>query len=262
MAVVLLTNNVGFTSDSWSASSGAAADTPVNDMITGPRSSIWKSLSALTTHSLTHESPAHPGAGDMPATHIVMARADLMARNLITGGVIRLFYWNGAASVNRFGPNTIAAGDLIGVRSQDYVTSFTRTVSTQWELRQTWGSGTRSALSKVYLSDAFEFNKDPLIDLQLDVLIAPDIIRPMRGTRPYEVEANFSLTWRHITLAKLDAFRALPGIYHHPIFIYDDAMAVLPWKLEHAIITDWTQTLEHKDLWSITINFARLKHYD
>ncbi len=113
--------------------------------------------------------------------------------------------------------------------------------------------------SKLMFGAAFDFGVNPQAGPTLKKIRAK--VRPLRGFGLYATEAEFKLTWRNITKAKMQAFEALP--LHWPLFIYDSDASIIKHKLEHVIIAQpWNRVRRGANLFDITTNFLRLRHYE
>lgn len=234
------------------------------DGITGPRSTRVRFQAYLGARNYGY----FHSAATFSATHMVIARADWLITK--TGARVRPLECTddspiSYAVVAGSDFNPLTAASLIGVRSQDLVMA--TPITNQYGGGFQWTSTATEAeqYSKLYVSNAFDFGASPDIKPFPEWQVFPETEKryftPQRGTMPYQIEAQISLTWRNVTRAKMDAFRALPRLLEWPIFLYDDAGDYWSWKLEHVLISDWEETLTQYDLSDITIRFVRLKHY-
>mgnify|MGYP000911878280 CR=1 FL=1 len=231
------------------------------DLITGPRSTMCVTTSGANHDYQFAKAGYFAGSATIYASHCVIARMDWAKNNSTALSSMQVLRapGGGGAWTAAYGPT--AVGTLIGVRDQDYVVSFTRAIGSGWRAYLSFAGATENQLSKIYISDGYTFGIDPTTEIQVTQMSESQYVTPIKATRPYEIEAVFNLTWRHVTLAKLTEFREIAQLFYWPLFLYDDAINVIPWQLEHVIVTGWTEVIEHLDSWRITVNFARLRHY-
>ena len=266
MSLVLLPNNVGYAASTLDLNAGSSASGyDINDLISGPRSTQWRS--AATSGDVQ---PGYSFGSNTAATHIVIARADwLLTQN---GTRIRPIQKNSGGTwsvVSGVDYNPLALANLIGPYNQDLAFAFTPTDLRGFGIRTDRGSGTEAAqISKLYVSNAFSFGVEPhflqsppVLEL-LQASSSPTLFTPQRSFEPYDVEASFTLVWEAVTLAKITEFKAIPALMRWPLFLYDDTGDVFAAKLEHVVVQDFTETSAGQGYRNITIMFLRLKHYD
>lgn len=267
MAFYLLPNTVGNTASSVdTASSGSTASGySLLDLISGPRSRMWRSVASSGTVRA-----AYHLAADTTITHMVAARADLLVTKNGTrvrpiqkssGGV-----WSTIAGVDF---NPLAVGDLMGPKGQDVAFAVSPSNLRGFGLQFESSSGSQAAhLAKLYASNAFSFGVEPRIaDAPPQWAYLPrgqsiNLRTPQRGTFPYEITEQFTLRFNPVTVAKSAEFKALGQVLHWPMFLYDDAAAVLSWKLEHVMIDSWNETAVDEEFRSFEISFLRLAQYE
>jgi hypothetical protein len=267
MAFWLLPNTVGnATTASGPRSGGGATATGYRDqdLISGPRSTIWRS----TATAGAFNAPAYTTDSDVIATHVVIARADwlltqagiyLTAAQRNSGGT-----WS---AISGFSYTPFTSASLMGPKLQDFCTTISPTVYRGIGLDFDSLGAEAMQISKMYFSTGFSFDGD--LDLSappswqpLPVTQSVNLFIPQLGFDPYEVEANLTLNWLNNSKASIAAFKALPQILNWPIFLYDDSGDVWNWKLEHVLVETWEEIATSKDFSDISITFKRLKHYE
>lgn len=231
----------------------------------GSRSEHYQLNGATSdSHTLAPTSANNPaGAADMFGTHVVVARMDWSLNNQAGLASIRLNYspGMGGGTQTAIPISAVTTADLVGPTRQDYVRQFTRVGATQWLWRHLYNSTTGGQYCKLFISDGFHFGVGPTKEVSVRELSEFPYARPIKASQEFQVEAEFSLTWRHVTLAKLIEFRNLTKLYYWPLFVYDDTGEFIPWKLEHVIVTGWRESLVSLNNWTVAVNFARLRHY-
>lgn len=261
MSVYLLCSHICDESTSIDLPQGVDTGFYANDAIMGARSSIHKRSGTGTYDLVEFRGSNYPaGAPNLTADFLVQVRADLQFRNSVASSAANIWRHTGAGWTNHSSA-TPTVNDLTGVKSQDYVRLFSSGTGTGWEYQQTYGSNTGGAHGAVYLGRQFSFNNPPTGPVVWEEFTEPSTANTMRGTRPFEVEAQITMTWAKVTAAKFTAFKALPKIYYWPFFVYDDQGDFIPWKLEHVILAGWTAQLVYVDTWDLTLNLLRLRHY-
>lgn len=251
MAVYLLCNTIGNVATSASITFGTLmSGYNAYDAISGPRNKTVRGA-AGASHRYRYDCPSSD------VTHVVVARMDLFKNTL-----------DASSAVVEYGPSnttdsTTAVGalTLVGPTGQDWVKTISRT-STAFAVTFNSSVSTREfEYGKVYFSNAFSFGAEPDIDPRLVVRRAERTqhVRPAGGFMPYAVEASFSLSFSRVTRAKVASFEALP--LNAPFFVYDDAAAVIPHKLEHCIFAGWGWTRVASDMFNVNLSLLRLAHY-
>lgn len=265
MAFYLLYNYSGEISDDLVAmyAGTSASGYDIKDVIAGPRS----------THHRLQASVSEVGIGyyhtiETEIKYLVICRADWMLTQ--NGTRVRVGQvglgstsWSNVSGIDY---NPLALSDLIGVRQQDLVISTASAGSTLGgiALSSTPVSGGQSLqVSKVCGCNTLEFsNYLPLIGSVSEMLPPNTYATPLYGYFPYEIEKRFSLTWTMLPMSEVTAFKAVPQIFNWPIFIYDPSATMWDWKLEHVIIESYQEDILEKGNHVLTVNFARLRHYD
>ena len=266
MALLFLPNTAGdrATAQDNTGSGATATGYDVKNLIAGPRqaSNGWRSTASSGASGVGYQI-----ATDTDIDHIVIARADwLLTENTMrvkgrkrdSGGT-----WT---DISGFDKNPIVAADLIGPKAQDLVIA----VDVDTSLRGVGISadpvaGTEAVqISKLYGAIAFTF--DPLTvpsrEATWEDLPPGTYYEPLLGSRPYEVERRFTLTFEAVTMAQIENFKAIPQLFYWPFFLYDQNADLWKWKLEHVILEGFEVSVRTNLYYDLTINFLRLRHYD
>lgn len=265
MSLLLLVSDGGYAATTITLNSGATASGyDAKDLISGPRSTMWRSDSSSSNIAIGYEH------GARSETHIVISRADLLltqngtrlrAMTMNIGGV-----WGLVSGIDY---NPLTSADLMGPYGQDICIPFTPP--------DPWGTGIRCdpvsgsqavQISKMIVSTSFTFGVEPHF-LQsppvwepLPPTSGPTLFTPPKGFEPFEVEARITLVWEAVTTAKATQFKALAQILKWPLYLYDSTGDVFSWKLEHVVVQEYTEQLIGQGYRNISITFLRLKHYD
>ena len=260
MSFLFLCNHVGDRATALAATStSTASGFDAYDVISGPRSTRWRSnpdtgSTSFLTYALS---------SNFTADYCVIARADWLLT--ADGKKLNLVDRDSGGTGYNISPNynPVTASDLVGIRSQDLVTSFTATHLRGYGIRtQNNGGNEASQISKLYFSSSLSIGS-PERGAQWEAIRYEDrMFTPQKGDLPYETEARISLTFRHLTVSQIESFRELPQLLNWPLFIYDSDAYVWPHKLEHVVIEDWTEVRRGVAVWELTVNARRLKHYD
>jgi len=254
MTVYLLTNHLGDVATTATAASFTSTGYDAYDAISGPRSTLMRNdIAATHTYRYAGVSQA--------VTHVVLARADFF-KNALNAASVEVQY-GGSWTAD----STATAGSmtLLGPRSQDWVKTISRTDS-NFGLQFNSNSPYNAVqYSKIYFSNGFDFGSGPEQQGYTEPIDegSNSYVRQFFGEGFFETEAYIVLEWRNITSAKIEAFEALPIFW--PFFIYDDSADLWQHKLEHVIIAQgepYKKVRLGQDLFSITITFRRLRHYD
>lgn len=263
MAFYLLYNYSGDISTQIAAiyAGTSASGYDINDVIAGPRS----------THHRLQSSVSEVGIGywhlfETTLNYLVVCRADWMltqngtrvrvGQKSLVGG------WSNAAGIDY---NPLARADLIGPRQQDLVIDIDAITNTGGiALSSTPVSGGQSLqVSKIYGAKAYEFSTYlPIISSVSEMLPLNSYATPLHGMIPYEIEKRFSLTWPMLPMSEVTAFKTLTSVFNWPIFLYDPDTTMWDWKLEHVIVESYQEDILEKGNHTLTVNFARLRHYD
>lgn len=278
MSFWLLTNVAGdeaTTLDNKGASITATGYT-LTDVISGPRSTRWRSGAIAATLAISyHFDPT--GGGDVEATHVVIARADW----LVTLGTARVRIQqrsSGGTWSNLITLDPFTSSSLVGIvktgktHGQDYVAAITPTQKRGYGIDfLSWSSNEAFQVSKVYFCNGVNLG-DPLPGIQWSVI--DEYIRPQRSTIPYRCERRLAIQWTDLrdtqvallTHARTDGDGGIPGRLRQPLnwpmFLYDDAGNIWDWKLEHVLLESYQLTQIGKDCWTLAMTFVRLMHYD
>lgn len=267
MALRLLPNSAGNTATTADTTGVGSTKTgyDVKDLITGPRSRMYWCGSTSGTHTTRY---SHSSALDYD--HVVIARADLLANNETAVKLVISDF--GSSNVKTYDP--LATSDLIGIDVAgrgygqdlvyDNVTSRGFSIVNVSTEKSSGGDDMSRKYSKVYFSEAFHFGKEPTTSPAPNWQPVSDsdrMFRPYRGNFEYDTEAVITLTWRKITQAKLDAFKALPQILNWPLFLYDTTGDVWEHQLEHVLVQTWQEVYVRPGYFDLSITFRRLAHY-
>lgn len=260
MALLLLPNTVGDVATSMTnAGSGVATASGYNnyDAIAGPRSKRWRSAAHSDWMRL-----GYVVAANTTVTHCVISRADwLLTQDTMRVRGIQRNSGGTWSDFSGFDKNPIAASDLVGLYSQDYVQEVAPSDLRGFGIEcKTLGGGSEAAqISKLFYSNAHEFTSNPGASAWERT---EGMTYPMLGYFPYYTEARLTLSWNSLTRAQITAFRAIPNLLAWPLYLYDENADYWPWKLEHVLIEDYIETWTGPDLWKLDVNIRRLKHYE
>jgi len=210
--------------------------------------------------------PGYSFAADVACTHLVVARADWMVTQ--SGARVRAFQKSSGGSWSAISgadyPH-LRAGDLIGPRSQDLVLDISgatnyRGFAVHFDSFLA-GNAEAMMISKMYASVGFSFAMPPVFAQPwVDIPESDRWFRPQQTLYEYETEKQFKLGFP-ATRAEMTSFKALPMLLKWPLFLYDTAGDVFPWKLEHVVIEGWIETVIEDDRHFVEITLRRLKHY-
>lgn len=276
MTLILLTNDVGYaaTVQGWqNARNVIATGYDMKDLIAGPRNRLVRSMQGSGSNIGIFSPRYACDPAQVAVNYAVIARADYLTRR--TNGCQIYFTRYGSTSFGGYAyesvvSNATLSAGLTGVRSQDYVYTYSTT-------RTAYGFGVESYTStvtganvgqcgQVFFSTGFDFGKNPDLVVPLEDLVdAQRLFVPPQAQIDgfaYDTEKRFTLNFRGVTRAKVDAFRALPNIQRWPLFLYDSAAEVFAHKLEHVLVETWTEQRAASGKWDISIVFRRLAHYD
>lgn len=260
MSFLFLCNHVGDRATALAATStSTATGFDPYDVITGPRSTRWRSNPDTgSTTILTYALGAN-----FTADYCVIARADWLLT--ADGKKLNLVDRDSGGTGYNISPsyNPLTSASLVGIRNQDLVTSLTATHLRGYGIRtQNNGGNEASQISKLYFASSLDIG-NPQPGAQWEAVRYEDrMFTPQKGSLPLETEARISLTFRHLTASQVSDFRALPQILNWPFFIYDSAADVWPHKLEHVVMEDWQEVRQGVGVWALVVNVRRLKHYD
>lgn len=264
MSLLFLCNHAGAAATTFDnqGSNSTATGYSRLDAITGPRSTKHRGAVYAGQTGLAYYFNA-----DVDLDYAVIARADwLLTANtsrvrLLERDVANV--WTLVSGID-YNPFTSSSGlGLTGYRSQDLVISFTQAQKRGLQLITGPVAGLDSQqVSKFYGCKAFSFSVPPQLGMAQQETPIGTYITPQLGTRPYEIELGFSLAFFGLTRSEVTTFKALPLIRTWPIFLYDTAGDIWSHKLEHVLLTGWQEVVIENDVHALTLNFARLKHYD
>jgi hypothetical protein len=280
MGLMLLFNQPGVAGTPFSAgpatnlfflfneSGRAATSIPVNvgvtapgyhafDLLSGPRSAMWRSASAAVTEI------GYAYGSDVGISYAVISRADLLVSAAGKQVIGRQRDSGGAWSdIPGFNLNPIMASQLVGPRSQDLVMPAVATSLRGVALRSAPYSGSEASMfSKLYAGGAFAFSAPPNLNPSWTDYPPETYVTPLRGTMPYEVERSFSLAFFGVQQSEYVQFRRYDWAYE-PFFLYDSTGDIWKWKLEHVILTGLTATMNEVNTYTLQLDFYRLRHYD
>lgn len=258
MSLWILANHGGYLGTALYPSGEAATGYSLVDIVTGPRSTRYRSQASSGDRSAGYEF-----GSDVVISHVVVARADWMltqngsrvrARQRNSGGT-----WSVVSGIDL---NPLSSANLVGPTSQDLVLAVSPSDHRGSSLFRSGVSGSEALqVAKVFASSGLYFGLNPTPGFSWQDLPDNQFAFPIRGNRVYEVERRFALNWLGITQANLNSFLALPMIDRWPLFLYDDAGDVFPWKLEHVIVENYTVNVIAADNINLEVSFARLKHW-
>jgi len=240
-------------------SGSTASGYNIYDAISGPRSTWHRGAAASGGVAVAYEF-----ASDLDLDYCVVARADklltlntsrLRAQERNSGGT-----WSGVSGIDF---NPLAVGNLVGIKTQDLVFTFTQTVKRGFSVYSNPVTSTDAQmLSKVYASKAFEFPVPPSFGARSEELPIGTYFTPPNGYIPYEVEMRFDIRFGPMAATYSTLFKALPQIRNWPLFLYDTAGDLWTHKLEHVLVEGWTETVLEGNKHLLEITFLRLRHYE
>ena len=265
MALLLLCNHAGNLADNMT-NAGFGSDATGYD----PYHLIAESRSPAKSYrvvaSINDQAVGYRYSSNLSVDYLVVARADWLltaaqmrvkALQYSSGGV-----WSNIGSVDY---NPLITSDLIGPRSQDLVIPVAPTQLRGIALQVITKGVAAEAMhiSKFFGSVSFSFDMEPFSFEMEEISQTNDTDRyfvPLRGTESYECEKRITLTFRHLTRAKVAEFKALPQILRWPLFLYDTTGDLWSWKLEHVVCAGWTEVVRANDVHDLTVSFLRLAH--
>lgn len=264
MAFWILTNTAGAAASSMDVDgSSTSTGYSVNDLISGPRSRIWRCDAFGSIVRLYYNLPA-----SFTMTHCVLARADLMMTE--TGSQVDVGYGSGlGTNIDSIGAPIVGA-DLVGIKidgkthGQDAVFEFeTPVTSDVFRIAISHFSGTQAAMfAKVYFCDGLLLGDGPEPGPQWSTRRdgEPEMTKPIGGYEEYAVTDAISLTWRNISRTDVASFEALP--LNWPMFLWDTDGDIFSHKLEHVILArPYTWTRVGADSFNLETVWSRLAHY-
>lgn len=230
-----------------------------NNLITGSRNEWFK-----TTSTADPKRMGYTWSNEIDIDHVIITRAD----KLVTSGSSQV-----NVQVNQSGWINLASSldlenDLVGIKNQDYVLNYAPDGgATGVAVRVVPNSAEATYFNHLVGAVSFSFGRSPAFNVLTEELNPSDRYYTDNNTLPmrhrtYETSHRISMKFEHVTKAKLDEFLALDNIRNHPLYIYDSNAWVFPHKLEHVILESIKTTQDNKDLWTISLVFRRLRHYD
>ncbi len=258
MSLKFLPNHVGDLASSLAMITGSTASGDIYDLISGPRNTYWRG-----TASSSAVSPGYSLAANYVANYLVIARADKMVT--LAGSQVRAMQKSSGGSWSAISGTTIstlAAANLTGYRSQDLVIDVSGATNYRGYGIEMDSAGTEAmTFTKMYASAGFSFAMPPVFAQPwVDIPESDRWFRPQQTSYEYETEKQFKLGFP-ATRAEMTSFKALPMLLKWPLFLYDTAGDVFPWKLEHVVIEGWIETVIEDDRHFVEITLRRLKHY-
>lgn len=267
MGLVILTNTAASNATAFSdvgSSTGAATGYTNQDIIAGNRSNVWRSTAVSSGGNW---GVGYQFASEISCNYAVVTRADWLLT--IDTQIVRIRQRSSGgtwSSITDFDP--LASSDLVGYTGQDLVVEISPSERYGYGIRGSTKGGSTEAgqFSNLYFSNSFTFGHNPERGAQWITLSKDEqLFKPQRAWFPYATEKRITLTWKNITEAKYEAFKAIPGLMRWPLFLLEDDaddIAIFSWLLEHVIVEDYTAVRRNIDLWDVTVTFRRLKHYD
>lgn len=233
------------------------------DIISGPRNYFWRSIASSAGQGIGYILPA-----DLIVTHFVIARADWLVTQ--SGGNLRSTQRNSGGSLSYISGaayTPLTAASLMGPKAQDLAYAVAPTVYRGYYIEFDSAGTEAMQISKFYPSVGFNFGHNP------DILANPErqedqhgqastLFIPQRGYFPYETDGRITLSWHPVTRAVANEFLGLPQLLNWPIFLFDDAADLWPWKLEHVIVENIVETVLGQDEVQFTVTFQRLMQYE
>lgn len=237
-------NNYGSTTDPSSS---------LDNAVVGPRNRLWFSTLADPGGLAYYFDSSH-------FNHVVIARADYLDKLTISGATVNIVQYEGSWSTKL----SYAAGELplVGLNGQDYVEQLTIENITRAGVTVTPATPGRTKLSKLFLSRSFDFGSEPDLGARWVQLPRTDRKeKPLNGDIEYDVEAEITLSWHHVSQAKIEQFKNLEKLLEWDLFLYDSENYLWNHTLEHVILSNYQITQENEDLFEVNLTFFRLKQY-
>jgi hypothetical protein len=260
VSLVFLTNYAGQVGSGMSAAGFAGTDTgfDAQDVISGPRSTLWKSAAATTERAVAYEFTS-----PVTCDYFVVARADkLLTKNTSRVRLLQksaVGAWTYVSGVDYF---PLLASHLVGIRSQDLVfaASPSQFYGYALESDQLGATAESMLVSKFYGCSSFSFDRPLKQDPSFEDVGPKDLATPLRATGPYAVEKRLRMTFENVSAASLAAFKALPRLRSWPLFIYDSTGVIWPWRLEHVLVDGWDEAYVAPNQFTLSLSFLRLRH--
>jgi len=239
---------------------GRAASTyDLQDAGMGARSRLFKMEPSLVSQGVEYSFNE-----DVPLSHVVVARADLLKTQ--QSQIINFDTRDAAGTYTNVLNYPSFDEPLIGVKGQDFVSEITQVGQRGIIMGgRTNGPDPESLMfSKFYASQAFDFGIEP--DLSPGPSLEPVTnsdrsFRPLDGYRDYDTSHIITLNWTNLKGLAVENFRAIPKLLEWPMFLYDPKAHIWPWKLEHVVCVTYKETTIDSDHQSLSVTFRRLAHY-
>lgn len=261
MALQLLYNTAANQATSITATSltlTAASGNNTYDVIAGPRSTRLRTTSSSSAAGIGYEY-----SSSLSIDYLWIARADWLLTKAGSRVTARQRSSGGTWSYGAADYNPLTAASLIGPRNQDLLTAVTHTELYGLGIAVAPASGSQAMqISKLGGMAIFSFDVEPEVNASWQHIPENTFITPINGTMPYEIEKRFSIRFPLITRTKAVGFRDIPQILKWPILLYDTTGDVWSHKLEHVLVESVTEDIHFNNRHSLSINFARLKHYE
>lgn len=263
MAFWILPNTAGAVASSMSVTgSTTTSGYDVHDLISGPRSRMWRRDSTATTGRVAYVLPS-----SQTLTHCVIARGDLLLTEAGTALIVE--YDNGSAqTIENFG--TVATSDLVGIKvdgkphGQDIVCSFPSPIAAdqfQFAFDSVSGGGEAAMFSKLYFSAGLLLGDGPQPGPTWSVRRdgEPAIVKPLLGYEEYAVTDAIAFRWANLSWEEIEAFEAAP--LNWPVFLFDSAGDIFAHKLEHALLTSYSWSRVGAESFALDTVWNRLNHH-
>jgi hypothetical protein len=263
MAFWILPNTAGAVATSIDVDGSATTSGyDVHDLISGPRSRMWRCDPFGSVVRVYYNLPAA-----MQMTHCVIARADLM---MTEGGTqIDVAYGSGSGTnIDGIGP-PISAVELVGIKvdgkphGQDAAFEFSNPVTSDvFQVAIGHDSGTQAGmLAKVYFSAGLLLGDGPQPGPTWSVRRdgEPQIVKPLLGYEEYAVTDAIAFRWAHLRWEEIEAFEASP--LNWACFLFDTEGDIFAHRLEHVILTSYGWSRVGDESFTLETVWQRLAHY-
>lgn len=217
-------NSIPFQAVTITNSGDELEDHPLINTFDSKRHCWFRADTAGTSITFTYDLGS---ATTLTADHFIMARADRFQDD--SGSQVRLRHSpDNAVWTTVFDNTTFASETLTGPNSQDYVNTFTETVSRRyWEVRLTASSSSKFTVSKIVFGKWFTFDFD-LDSYTSEFLPATEPFISADGSvyygKSYDDVRRYTLTWKGVTDTQVKEINEqLLGPERLGGFIYADA---------------------------------------
>jgi hypothetical protein len=160
--------------------------------------------------------------------------------------VVRLYYIDNST----FYSFTVDSTDLVGRDSSDFVTAITTQTDDYFKVRVSTTESIYHELFKVFLGEAFEFSREPVVGDIRDIAIGQGARKPVRSYR---------IVWEGVTDTEKTSFveNVIPYTRNTPIFLWDTQdRHFYGEQLLYAKLDSYRTTVNKRDTWRIETNWT------